>query len=80
MFFLFLAILQGSLFPHIHTAFFHYNETEVKNIYDTPVTEEQVLGRTLLKCFAVGAAHAQQRFGVSSLFFERKSNHSKLIH
>jgi hypothetical protein len=36
----------------------------VKNIYETPVTEEQVLGRTLLKAFAVAAAHAQQRFGV----------------
>lgn len=57
-------VLQGSQFPHIHTAVFHYNETEVNNIYETPVTEEQVLGRTLLKAFAVAAAHAQQRFGV----------------
>jgi len=36
----------------------------VKNKYETPVTEEQVLGRTLLKAFAVAAAYAQQRFGV----------------
>jgi large subunit ribosomal protein L37 len=57
-------VLQGSRFPHIHTAIFHYNETEVKNIYETPITEEQILGRTLLKAFAVAAAHAQQRFGV----------------
>lgn len=65
MFFLFVAVLQGSRFPYIHTAIFHYNETEVKNIHEVPVTEEQVLGRTLLKSFAIAAAHAQQRFGVS---------------
>lgn len=58
-------VLQGSRFPHIHTAVIHYNETEVKNIYETPVTEEQILGRTLLKSFAIAAAHAQQRFGVN---------------
>ncbi|XP_021942029.1 39S ribosomal protein L37, mitochondrial isoform X2 [Zootermopsis nevadensis] len=58
-------VLKGSKFPYIHTAIFHCNETEVKNIYETPVTEEQVQGRTLLKSFAVAAAHAQQRFGVN---------------
>ncbi|PNF38453.1 hypothetical protein B7P43_G04033 [Cryptotermes secundus] len=58
-------VLQGSQFPYIHTAVIHYNETEVKNIYETHVTEEQILGRTLLKSFAIAAAYAQQRFGVN---------------
>lgn len=46
-----------------HTIFAHYNPEEVKNIYETPVTESQILGRSLLKSFAVAASCARQRFG-----------------
>ncbi|KAJ4435100.1 hypothetical protein ANN_23675, partial [Periplaneta americana] len=58
-------VRQGSRYPHIHTAVINYDETQVKNIYETPVTEEQVLGRTLLKSFATAAAQAQQRYGTN---------------
>jgi hypothetical protein len=75
----FIAVLHGSKFPHIHTAVIHYNETEVKNIYETPVTEEQILGRTLLKSFAIAAAHAQQRFGVRYFYPSDRCNYSKFI-
>ncbi|PSN36555.1 hypothetical protein C0J52_09120 [Blattella germanica] len=50
-------------FPHVHTAIIHYEDTEVKNLYEEPVTEKQILGRTLLKAFAVAGANARQRFG-----------------
>lgn len=56
-------IVQGSQYPNVHTAVTHYNETEVNNLHETPVTEEQILGRTLLKAFAVAAASAKQKFG-----------------
>jgi hypothetical protein len=75
----FIAVLQGSQFPHIHTAVIHYNETEVKNIYETPVTEEQILGRTLLKSFAIAAAYAQQRFGVRYFYSSDRCIYSKFI-
>ncbi|XP_046402014.1 39S ribosomal protein L37, mitochondrial isoform X2 [Ischnura elegans] len=43
----------------LHTVFFHYNETEVKNLYDLPVTEKQFMGRSLVHTFAVAAAQAR---------------------
>lgn len=50
---------------HPHTVFVHYNPTEVKNIYEEEVTDEQFLGRTLMKAFTVAAAYAKQNSGVS---------------
>lgn len=49
--------------PHPHTAFFHYDPSEVKNLYGEPVTESQFLSRTLVKAFAVAASRAQQLYG-----------------
>ncbi|KAJ9578110.1 hypothetical protein L9F63_025029, partial [Diploptera punctata] len=54
---------KRSQYPNVHTAIIHYNQTEVLNLYETPVTEDQILGRTLLKAFAVAAGNAKQRFG-----------------
>ncbi|XP_071453933.1 large ribosomal subunit protein mL37 [Hetaerina americana] len=62
--------LQDSfpIMPHVtdmnlHTVFFHYNETEVKNLFDLPVSEQQFLGRSLVHTFAVAAAQARHKFG-----------------
>lgn len=55
----------GKLF--IHTAFLHFNaDTEVKNLYDEPVTDSQFLSRSLVKSFAIAAAQARYIYGVSS--------------
>jgi len=48
---------------HPHTIFVHYNNTEVKNLFEEEVTENQFLGRTLLKAFTVAATYAKQVFG-----------------
>ncbi|XP_075222331.1 mitochondrial ribosomal protein L37 isoform X2 [Lycorma delicatula] len=53
--------------PHglqVHTAFVHYNETEVKNLFGTSVLETQMLGRTLMKAYAFAVAQARQNYGV----------------
>ncbi|KAK5647641.1 hypothetical protein RI129_002533 [Pyrocoelia pectoralis] len=46
-----------------HTIFVHYNKTEVHNIFEEPVTEEQFLGRSLMKAYTVAASYARQKFG-----------------
>lgn len=48
---------------HPHTVFIHYNATEVKNIYEEEVTDDQILGRSLLKTFTVAATYAKEQFG-----------------
>jgi len=50
-------------FNNIHTAFIHYNESEVKNIYETPVTKPQILGRSLMKAYAFAIANAKSKYG-----------------
>lgn len=50
-------------FNNIHTAFIHYNETEVKNLYETPVEQSQILGRSLMKSYAFAVANAKSKFG-----------------
>jgi hypothetical protein len=45
----------------------HYNEQEVKNIYEQPVEEHQIYGRVLLKAFTAAAAQARHNYGVSHL-------------
>ncbi|KAL1124261.1 hypothetical protein AAG570_002031, partial [Ranatra chinensis] len=47
----------------VHTALVHYNDTEVANIYETEVTESQVIGRSLMKCFTFAAAQAKYNYG-----------------
>lgn len=48
----------------------------MKNIHQSPVTENQIESRSLLKAFAVAAARAQQKFGVSfqSFFLQNVIN------
>ncbi|XP_045502585.1 39S ribosomal protein L37, mitochondrial [Colias croceus] len=46
-----------------HTTWLHYNPTEVKNIYEEPVTNHQVLGRSLTHAFTVASAFAKQLYG-----------------
>ncbi|XP_049782096.1 39S ribosomal protein L37, mitochondrial [Schistocerca cancellata] len=48
---------------YVNTAITYFDETKVFNLYETPVTEKQILGRTLAKAFAVAAAQARHRFG-----------------
>lgn len=48
---------------HPHTTWLHYNKTEVNNIYETPVTQQQILGRSLTHAFTVASAYAKQLHG-----------------
>jgi len=50
-------------FNNIHTAFVYYDETEVKNLYETPVLETQILGRSLMKSYAFAVANAKSKYG-----------------
>lgn len=54
---------SGKSSQYVNTAIIYFDETKVFNIYETPVTEKQILGRTLAKAFAVAAAQARDRFG-----------------
>lgn len=49
---------------HPHTTWLHYNSTEVNNIFETPVTHEQILGRSLTHAFTLASAYAKQIHGV----------------
>lgn len=53
---------------HPHTIFLHYNKSDVKNIYEEEVTEEQILGRNMVAAFAAAGAYARQLYGVSDTF------------
>ncbi|CAH2104219.1 unnamed protein product [Euphydryas editha] len=48
---------------HPHTTWLHFNSTEVSNIYETPVTPVQILGRSLTHAFTVATAYAKQLYG-----------------
>lgn len=58
----FISPIKGK-FNNIHTAYIHYNETEVKNLYETPVVESQIIGRSLMKCYAFAVANAKSKYG-----------------
>lgn len=51
---------------HPHTSWLHFNKTEVSNIYEEPVTPNQVLGRSLTHAFTVASAYAKQIHGVKT--------------
>lgn len=63
----FPAIRPSVSLRHPHTTWLHYNETEVNNIYETPVTQQQILGRSLTHAFTVASAYAKQLHGVCSI-------------
>lgn len=52
---------------HPHTTWLHFNSTEVSNIYETPVTPPQILGKSLTHAFTVASAYAKQLHGVRTL-------------
>ncbi|XKL59581.1 hypothetical protein PGB90_000597 [Kerria lacca] len=54
---------RSTIFNKVHTAIIHFNETEVKNVYKTPVLETQTIGRSLMKAFAITAAQARYLYG-----------------
>lgn len=58
----FVSPISGK-FNNVHTAFIHYNETEVKNLYETPVLQTQIMGRSLMKCYAFAVANAKSKYG-----------------
>lgn len=58
----FISPISGK-FNNIHTAYIYYNETEVKNLYETPVLPSQILGRSLMKCYAFAVANAKSKYG-----------------
>lgn len=58
----FISPITGK-FNNIHTAYIYYNETEVKNLYETPVLPSQILGRSLMKSFAFAVANAKSKYG-----------------
>lgn len=59
----FLAIKRSNEFSHPHTVFLHYSKDEVKNLFETPVTPEQMESRALMKGFAVAASRAHSVYG-----------------
>lgn len=53
---------------HPHTLFVHFNKEEVKNLFEEPVMDDQIFGRSLLKAFTVAASYAKQTYGVNIIF------------
>lgn len=58
----FISPLTGK-FNNVHTAFVHFNKTEVNNLHETPVTKSQILGRSLMKAYAFAVANAKSMYG-----------------
>lgn len=50
---------------NVHTIFVHYDPEEVKNLTELAVTENQIVGRTLIKSYTMAAFCARQKFGSS---------------
>lgn len=48
---------------HPHTIFIDFNHEKVGNVFEEQVTEEQIIGRSLLKTFTAAASYARQEFG-----------------
>ena len=62
----FTALTEYAKCGEVHTCIVHYNETEVKNLFETEVTESQILARSLLKAFTFALAQAKSQSNVSS--------------
>ncbi|XP_050521092.1 39S ribosomal protein L37, mitochondrial [Daktulosphaira vitifoliae] len=58
----FVSPISGK-YNNVHTVIINYDETEVKNLYETPVKESQIFGRSLMKCYAIAVANAKSKFG-----------------
>lgn len=55
----------------MHTAIIHFLETEVHNLYKTPVLESQTIARSLMKAFTIAAAQARYLYGVRNLLIAK---------
>lgn len=67
-FFVILSAIRPTVSrKHPHTTWLHFNTTEVSNIFETPVTPTQILGRSLTHAFTVASAYAKQLHGVSQM-------------
>lgn len=53
-------IVDGNKQSKIHTVIVHYNETEVANIFETPVSVDQVLGRSLVHSWVYAMSQSLQ--------------------
>lgn len=62
----FVAISKNVTKRHPHTIFIDFNHEKVGNVFEEQVTEEQIIGRSLLKTFTAAASYARQEFGVST--------------
>lgn len=63
LFIYFVAMRSGPRDLQVHTAFVHYNETEVENLFGTSVLETQIIGRSLMKAYTFALAQARQNYG-----------------
>lgn len=61
------ALKQNNVKNHPHTIIINYNKEFVKNLYEEPVTDTQIFGRSLMKAFTVAATYARQLYGVKYL-------------
>lgn len=56
-------ISNTNSFNNVHTAFINFDVTEVQNLYETPVLETQIFGRSLMKSYAFAVANARAKYG-----------------
>uniref|UniRef100_A0A1B6G2X7 Large ribosomal subunit protein mL37 n=1 Tax=Cuerna arida TaxID=1464854 RepID=A0A1B6G2X7_9HEMI len=52
-----------SKYSQVQTIIVHHNHTEVKNIFDAPVQESQLLGRSLMKAYTMAVTQARYNYG-----------------
>ncbi|KAG8262659.1 39S ribosomal protein L37, mitochondrial [Homalodisca vitripennis] len=52
-----------SKFSQVQTVIVHHNLTEVKNLFDAPVQESQLLGRSLMKAYTMAVTQARYNYG-----------------
>lgn len=60
-----VAVSTTSSWINPHTIFVHYDPVEVKNLTELPVTEDQIISRSMIKSYTIAASCARQRFGSS---------------
>ncbi|XP_076168496.1 mitochondrial ribosomal protein L37 isoform X2 [Ptiloglossa arizonensis] len=52
-----------SKLTNVHTIFINYDQEEVKNLTELPVTESQIHARSLIESFTAATVYARQMFG-----------------
>lgn len=59
-----IALTQVAKMDAPHTILLNFTPTYVHNLYETPVTTDQTLGRSMIKSFTIAAAYAKKKYGV----------------